>query len=90
MDRLPHVTEDAATRQALADLRHSGNPAHCFCHRWLWRDSTLEDRTAMLRGDAACDEPNDGGDQRAGASAAADWVAVEPWIALPKLRTLRP
>lgn len=72
-------------------------PARCQCQRlkvagWIWRDSTLEQRMAMLRAQTACGEPNAAAtsglvayvdDQPAG------WVAVEPRTAYPKLRTTR-
>lgn len=72
-------------------------PARCQCQRlkvagWIWRDSTLEQRMAMLRAQTACGEPDAAAtsglvayvdDQPAG------WVAVEPRTAYPKLRTTR-
>jgi hypothetical protein len=70
-------------------------PHQCQCQRfkvlgWIWRDSTQEERTAMLRAQTACGDPNAAatsglvayvGDEPAG------WVAVEPRTAYPKLRT---
>lgn len=72
-------------------------PAQCQCQRfkvlgWIWRDSTQEERTAMLRAQAACGDPNAAAtsglvgyvdDEPVG------WVAVEPRTAYPKLRTSR-
>jgi GNAT superfamily N-acetyltransferase len=72
-------------------------PAQCQCQRfkvrgWIWRDSTHEERTAMLRAQTACGDPTAAatsglvayvGDEPAG------WVAVEPRTAYPKLRTSR-
>ncbi len=69
-------------------------PHQCQCQRfkvpgWIWRDSTQEERTAMLRAQTACGDPNAAatsglvayvGDEPAG------WVAVEPRTAYPKLR----
>ena len=71
--------------------------AYCLCQRfkvrgWLWRDTTLEQRAAMMRESTGCG--------RAGAAATsglvgyvdgepAGWVAVEPRTAYPKLRTSR-
>ena len=69
----------------------------CQCQRfkiagWFWRDSTQEQRTAMLRQQTACGEPAATttrglvaylGDEPVG------WVAVEPRTAYPKLRTSR-
>ena len=72
-------------------------PAHCQCQRfkvvgWVWRDSTLEGRTAMLRVQTACDDPD--AESTSGLVAYVDgepagWVAVEPRTAYPKLRTTR-
>ena len=69
-------------------------PHQCQCQPfkvpgWIWRDSTQEKRTAMLRAQTACGDPNAAtsglvayvGDEPAG------WVAVEPRTAYPKLRT---
>jgi GNAT superfamily N-acetyltransferase len=72
-------------------------PARCQCQRfkvvgWFWRDTTQEERTAMLRAQTACDDSTSqatsglvayvGGEP-------AGWVAVEPRTAYPKLRTSR-
>lgn len=72
-------------------------PAHCQCQRfkvvgWIWRDSTQEERTAMLRGQTACGRPDAA--TTSGLVAYVDgepagWVAVEPRPAYPKLRTSR-
>jgi GNAT superfamily N-acetyltransferase len=71
--------------------------ARCRCQRlkvagWIWRDSTLEQREAMLRTQTACGEPDS--DVTSGLVAYVDeepagWVAVEPRTAYPKLRTSR-
>jgi GNAT superfamily N-acetyltransferase len=72
-------------------------PARCQCqrfkvHGWIWRDSTQEERTAMLRTQTAC------GNRNAAATSGlvayvdgepAGWVAVEPRTAYPKLRSSR-
>jgi GNAT superfamily N-acetyltransferase len=69
----------------------------CQCQRfkvvgWIWRDSTQEERTEMLRAQTACGDPNAAptsglvvyvDDEPAG------WVAVEPRTAYPKLRSSR-
>ena len=69
----------------------------CQCQRfkvrgWFWRDTTLEERIAMLRSQTGC------GNRDARATSGlvafvddepAGWVAVEPRIAYPKLRTSR-
>jgi len=72
-------------------------PFYCQCQRfkvtgWLWRDTSLEERLAMARAATACGQPDAEhtsglvaylGDEPVG------WVAVEPRIAYPKLRTTR-
>jgi GNAT superfamily N-acetyltransferase len=72
-------------------------PGRCQCQRfkvagWFWRDSTQEERTAMLRAQTACGDPN--AEATSGLVAYVDdepvgWVAVEPRTAYPKLRTSR-
>lgn len=67
----------------------------CHCQRfkirgWMWRDSTQEQRTALLREQTACDEPD--APSTSGLIAyvrdePAGWAAVEPRTAYPKLRT---
>ena len=69
----------------------------CHCQRlkvrgWIWRDSTQEQRTAMLRTQTAAGRPNAA--STSGLVAYLDdepvgWVAVEPRTAYPKLRTSR-
>jgi len=73
------------------------DPGHCQCQRfkilgWIWRDSTLEERTAMLRAQTACGIPK--APATSGLVAYVDgepagWAAVEPRTAYPKLRTSR-
>lgn len=69
----------------------------CQCQRfmvsgWIWRDTTQEQRTAMLRAQTAC------GDAQAATTSGlvgylddepACWAAVRPRVDLPKLRTSR-
>jgi GNAT superfamily N-acetyltransferase len=72
-------------------------PFYCQCQRfkvtgWLWRDTSLDERLAMHRTATACGKPEAG--HTSGLVAYLDdepvgWVAVEPRIAYPKLRTLR-
>jgi GNAT superfamily N-acetyltransferase len=69
----------------------------CRCQRlkivgWIWRDSTPEQRSAMLRVQTACGDPDAAA--TSGLVAYLDgepvgWVAVEPRTAYPKLRTSR-
>ncbi|HET9138471.1 GNAT family N-acetyltransferase [Actinophytocola sp.] len=71
--------------------------ARCHCQRlkvtgWIWRDSSQEQRTAMLRAQTACGDPEarttSGLVAYVGDEPAA-WAAVEPRTAYPKLRTSR-
>jgi GNAT superfamily N-acetyltransferase len=74
-------------------------PFRCQCQRfkvtgWLWRDTVLEERIAMHRTSTACDDPE--AEHTSGLVAfLADtdepvgWVAVEPRVNYPKLRTSR-
>jgi GNAT superfamily N-acetyltransferase len=72
-------------------------PGRCQCQRfkvvgWFWRDSTQEERTAMLREQTACGNPNAAATSGLVAyvkDEPAGWVAVEPRVAYPKLRTSR-
>ncbi len=73
----------------------SDYPAMCLCQRlkvvgWIWRDSTQLQRMEMLRQQTGC------GDQDATTTSGlvgylagepVGWVAVEPRVAYPKLRT---
>ena len=69
----------------------------CQCQRfkvigWIWRDSTQEERTAMLRAQTACGDPNAAATSGLVAyvdDEPAGWVAVEPQTTYPKLRTSR-
>jgi GNAT superfamily N-acetyltransferase len=71
--------------------------SRCHCQRfrvvgWIWRDSTQEERTAALRAQTACGQPNAAATSGLVAyvdDEPAGWVAVEPRIAYPKLRTSR-
>lgn len=72
-------------------------PGRCQCQAnkvpgWMWRESTQEQRTAMLREQTACGDPD--ATTTSGLVAYVDgepagWVAVEPRAAYPKLRTQR-
>jgi GNAT superfamily N-acetyltransferase len=72
-------------------------PGRCQCQHFkvtgrFWRDSTQEQRAAMLREQTACGDP--GAAATSGLVAYVDgepagWVAVEPRTAYPKLRTAR-
>lgn len=72
-------------------------PARCHCQRfkvlgWIWRDSSQDERTAMLRTQTACGDPIAA--TTSGLVAHVDdepagWAAVEPRTAYPKLRSTR-
>ena len=71
--------------------------ARCRCQRfkvvgWVWRDTTFEERTALLQAQTRCGDPDAA--TTSGLVAYVDgepagWVAVEPRTAYPKLRTSR-
>jgi GNAT superfamily N-acetyltransferase len=102
-----HVIDDAkldiipaneASADGLAAVFGTADyPGRCQCQRfkvvgWFWRDTTEEERTAMLRGQTACGDPD--ASSTSGLVAYVDgepaaWVAVEPRTAYPKLRTSR-
>lgn len=75
----------------------TGYPGRCQCQHFklpgpLWSNSTQEQRTTMLQAQAACGEPDAPGTSGLVAYVDGDpagWVAVEPRIAYPKLRTTR-
>ncbi len=89
------VPANEASWDDVQDIFGTTDAGHCRCQRfkvrgWIWRDSTLPERVEMLREQTACgtDGPTSGlvayvDDDPAG------WVAVEPRIAYPKLRTTR-
>jgi GNAT superfamily N-acetyltransferase len=72
-------------------------PARCQCQRfkvvgWIWRDSTQEERSAMLQAQTGCgdlDAASTSGLVAYVGGEPAGWVAVEPRTAYPKLRTSR-
>lgn len=69
----------------------------CRCQRfkvvgWFWRDSTQEERSAMLRAQTGCGQPHAAATSGLIAFLEGEpvgWVAVEPRTAYPKLRTSR-
>ncbi len=75
----------------------TGYPGRCQCQHFklpgpLWSNSTQEQRTTMLQAQAACGEPDAPGTSGLVAYVDGDpagWVAVEPRIAYPRLRTTR-
>lgn len=86
-----------ANEATCADLRAifgtTDYPAYCQCQRfkvtgWLWRDTTLDERVAMLHAGTSCGDPS--ATSTSGLVAYVDgepagWVAVEPRVAYPKL-----
>jgi GNAT superfamily N-acetyltransferase len=96
-DRLTVVPANEASWDDLVAIFGSTDAGHCQCQRfkvmgWIWRDSTLEQRTEMLRAQTACGDPDAA--STSGLVAYLDgepvgWVAVEPRTAYPKLRGLR-
>jgi GNAT superfamily N-acetyltransferase len=97
-EQLTVVPADEASWDDLVAVFGTADYAsRCRCQRlkvsgWIWRDSTLEQRTAMQREQTGCDDP--AAAATSGLVAYVDgepagWVAVEPRTAYPKLRTLR-
>ncbi|MGH3331944.1 MAG: GNAT family N-acetyltransferase [Nocardioidaceae bacterium] len=96
-ERLTIVPANEASWDDLATIFGTTDPGQCQCQRfkvvpWIWRDSTQEERTAMLRAQTACGDPN--ATATSGLVAYVEdepvgWVAVEPRTAYPKLRTSR-
>jgi GNAT superfamily N-acetyltransferase len=96
-EQLTVVPANEASWDDLQDVLGRSDAGHCQCQwfkilGWIWRDSTLEERTAMLRAQTACGNPDAAA--TSGLLAYVDgepagWVAVEPRTAYPKLRTSR-
>jgi len=91
------VPANEASWADLVAIFGTADAGHCQCQRfkvvgWIWRDSTQEQRTAMLRAQTACGNPDAAATSGLVAyvdGEPAGWVAVEPRIAYPKLRTSR-
>lgn len=91
------VPANEASWDELRDVLGAADPSRCQCQRfkvvgWIWRDSTLAERTAMLRAQTGCGDPaavTTSGLVAYVERQPAGWVAVEPRTAYPKLRTLR-
>src|SRR5689334_20184232 len=96
-DKVTIVPANEASWADLTAIFGTGGAGQCQCQRfkvpgWIWRDSTLPQRTARLRQQTACDDPEAA--HTSGLVAYVDgepagWVAVEPRTAYPKLRTSR-
>jgi GNAT superfamily N-acetyltransferase len=91
------VPANEASEQDLDAIFGTTDAGQCRCQRfkvigWIWRDSTLAERTAMLRAQTACGDPDAAATSGLVAyldGEPAGWVAVEPRTAYPKLRTSR-
>ncbi len=96
-ERLSMVPANQASWEDLQAVLGTTDAGRCQCQRFkvvgcFWRDSTQQQRTAMLRAQTACGDPNAAA--TSGLVAYLDdepvgWVAVEPRTAYPKLRTSR-
>src|SRR5262249_24108687 len=96
-EQLSIVPANQASWDDITAIFATSDPGQCQCQRykvigWIWRDSTLPERTVALRTQTACDVPD--ADTTSGLVAYVDgepagWVAVEPRTAYPKLRTTR-
>lgn len=84
------VPANEASWSDVRDVFGTADAGRCQCQRfkvvgWIWRDSTQDERTAALRAQTRAPDPSglvayvDG--------TPAGWVAVEPRVAYPKLRT---
>jgi GNAT superfamily N-acetyltransferase len=88
---------EASWDDLIAIFGTSDYPAYCLCQRfkvagWVWRDTTLDERRAMLQAQTRCGDPHAGATSGLVAyvdEQPAGWVTVEPRTAYPKLRTLR-
>jgi GNAT superfamily N-acetyltransferase len=95
-EKLTVVPANEASWDDLAAIFGTADAGRCQCQRykvlgWLWRDSTQPERTAMLRAQTACGDPD--AEATSGLVGYVDgepagWVAVEPRTAYTKLRTM--
>jgi GNAT superfamily N-acetyltransferase len=96
-EKLTVVPANEASWDDLVAIFGTSDPGQCQCQRykvvgWIWRDSTQPERTAALRAQTACgnpDAPCTSGLVAYVEDEPAGWVAVEPRTAYPKLRTTR-
>jgi len=97
-DQVRFVPANEATWEDLAAIFGTTDyPGLCQCQRfkvpgWFWRDTTQEQRMAMLREQTACGNPAAAATSGLVAYLGGEpvgWVAIEPRTAYPKLRTSR-
>jgi GNAT superfamily N-acetyltransferase len=91
------VPANEASREDLAEIFSVRDASRCQCQRfkvlgWIWHDTDEVQRAARLQAQTRCGRPD--AEDTSGLVAYVDdepagWVAVEPRIAYPKLRTLR-
>ncbi|GAA4440693.1 GNAT family N-acetyltransferase [Phytohabitans houttuyneae] len=91
------VPANEASWEDVTAVVGSSYAGRCRCQRfkvmgWIWRDSTQQERDEALREQTHCGEPD--APATSGLLAYVDgepagWVAVEPRVAYPKLRTSR-
>jgi GNAT superfamily N-acetyltransferase len=96
-EQLTVVPANEASSDDLTAIFGTTDAGHCQCQRfkvrgWIWRDTTLDQRIAMLREQTACGDPD--APATSGLVAYVDdepagWVAVEPRTAYPKVLTSR-
>jgi GNAT superfamily N-acetyltransferase len=96
-EQLTIVPANEASWDDLTAIFGNTDAGRCQCQwlkvvGWIWRDSTQEERTATLQAQTSCGDPN--ATATTGLVAYVDdepagWVAVEPRLAYPKLRTSR-
>jgi GNAT superfamily N-acetyltransferase len=90
------VPANEASWDDITTVLGTSYPGRCRCQRfkvvgWIWRDSTQEERTEGLRAQTACGDPDAAATSGLVAyvdGEPAGWVAVEPRVAYPKLRTM--
>jgi len=95
-DKLTIVPANEASWDDVRAVFGTSDAGRCLCQRYkvvqyIWRDSTLPQRTEMLREQTRCGEPD--ASTTSGLIAYVDgepagWIAVEPRVAYPKLRTM--
>ena len=91
------VPANEASWEDITAILGTSYAGRCRCQRykvmgWIWRDSTQEERTEALRAQTGCGAPDAA--TTSGLVAYVDgepagWLAVEPRVAYPKLRTSR-